>query len=151
MTNQDWINLFRNIPESEWSKTVVVLSNGAEISIDAFVRYDANFLIVRGRVGGTVEESRGFMVPYTQLVYTRLERTVKIEEMVDMFGEANTGITGVNPAKPKSTPTGAALPPTPIPGTINPNDPAAASRLLLEKMRANRAGILPKQPASTAN
>ena len=129
MTNQEWIDLFRSIPEPEHGKTVIVLSNNSELCVDTLIRFDANFLVLRGRVGGTIEESRGFVVPFHQIVYVRLERNVKIQEMEVMFGVANFAI-----AEAKA---GDSLPAA-APAAALPSDPAAASRMLLDKLRANR-------------
>ncbi|WP_020468161.1 hypothetical protein [Zavarzinella formosa] len=130
MTNQEWIDLFRAIPEREHGKTVIVLSNNSEICVDALIRLDANFLSLRGRVGGTIEESRGFIVPFHQVVYVRIERNVKIEEMEAMFGVGNHGGTSA------ATPTVTA---SVTPAAALPADPAAASRMLLDKLRASRS------------
>lgn len=130
MTNQEWIDLFRSIPEPEHGKTVLVLSNNSEICVDALIRFDANYLVLRGRVGGTIEEARGMVVPFHQVVYVRIERYVKIEEMEEMFGPANFSIATIK--------AGDTAPPKAAQAALLPTDPAAASRLLLDKLRANR-------------
>lgn len=139
MTNQDWIDLFRSIPEVEHGKTVIVLINGNEISVDALIRFEEAYLVVRGRVGGTVEEARGMVVPFHQIVYIRIERVVKIEEMESFFGPANFSITATKENDSSSAKTATSQ------SAALPTDPAAASRLLLDKLRANRTAQQAKQ------
>ena len=59
----------------------------------------------------------------------RLERTVGLEELESMFGP-------ITPVKTTETPVVSSNHPTPI----APTDPAAASRPLLERIRAMRIG-----------
>lgn len=141
MTNQEWIDMFRAIPEPEWGKIVLVLSNNSEVCVDALIRFDQNYLVMRGRVGGTIEESRGFVVPYHQIVYLRLERAVKIEEMANIFGESNVGGEAAVGKRPEVA----------TPAVILPADPATASRQLMEKLRASRAAASGKTPVPQAN
>ena len=134
--------MFRAIPEPEWGKIVLVLSNNSEVCVDSLIRFDSNYLVMRGRVGGTIEESRGFIVPYHQMVCLRLERAVKIEEMAAIFGEANVA-GGASPALVQDFAS--------VPSVVMPSDPAAASRMLMEKLRANRASANGKITAPQTN
>lgn len=156
MTRDEWMTMFRGFPEAEHNRLVLVLQNGAEISIDTVFRFEPHFLILRGRVGGTIDEARGFFIPYSEMVYVRFERVMKLEELNEMFALANgeTGLplpaetttttvtktpTPVNLPRPSTsrTPTPLSLqrPTVPLP---SPNDPAAASRLLLQRIKAAR-------------
>lgn len=133
MTSAEWIDMLRIIPESEHGKLVVVLLNGMELCVDTIIRYEDHFLILRGRQGGTIEEARGFFVPYDQMLCLRLDRILKVEEIEQFFGPPTDSMTPV----PRDTPLEAA---TPLPAV--PTDPAVASRLLLERIRAVRASSL---------
>ena len=136
MTNSDWIELFRVIPEVEHSKLVVVLQNGTEFSVDTLCKLEPNYLVLRGRMGGTIEESRGVFIPYSKMLCLRIERIVKVEEMIAMCGAAAEAAQA-EAAAAVLVAEAAVVPPTPVP--IAPNDPQAASRLLMDKIRANRA------------
>ena len=128
MTSDEWINTLQLIPEGEHSKLVVVLVNGTELCVDAIVRYEPEFLVIRGRQGGQVEEGRGFFVPYRQLLCLRLDRIVKVEELNQFFG--NDGLAAARPAP---------VAPEAAEPVAVPTDPAIASKLLLERIRAVRA------------
>ncbi len=134
MTNIEWIDMFRVIPEHEHSKLVIVLLTGMELSVDTLLRFETNFLVLRGRVAGTVDEARGFFVPYAQMLCFRLERTMKLEELTAFFPKAGAIADAVTPTKEEP-----ALTRSSHPTPVAPTDPATASRLLLEKIRATRA------------
>src|SRR5262249_50500543 len=72
MTNQEWIDMLKVIPEEDQNTLVVVLQNGAEVNIDTFIRFESNYVIIRGRVGGTTDEGRAFFIPYDQMLYFRI-------------------------------------------------------------------------------
>lgn len=131
MIAAEWIDMLRLIPEVEHVKLVIVLRNGTELCVDTIIRYEDSFLVLRGRQGGNTDESRGFFVPYDQMLCLRLDRIVKVEEIEEFFGPPTASLSPVpeTPVVPVSNQ------PTP---TV-PTDPAIASRLLLERIRAVRA------------
>jgi hypothetical protein len=135
MTSVEWIEMFRVIPEAEHSKLIIVLRNGMELCVDTLIRYEDSFLVLRGRQGGTVEESRAFFVPYDQMLCLRLDRIIDVGEIEQLFGPSAASITPV----PGETPI---VPPSDRPTPTVPTDPAVASRLLLERIRAVRASSL---------
>jgi hypothetical protein len=137
MTAPEWIDMFQLIPEEE-QKLVIVLQNGSEICVDTIVRYESSFVVLRGRTGGSIDESRGFFVPYGQMTCLRLDREFRLEDLQNMFG------TDAEAAKVADTPVARSEKPTPV----APTDPAAASRLLLEKIRATRANSVAPRFAS---
>lgn len=133
MTSDEWISMFRLIPETE-QKLVIVLQNTTELCVDTLVRFEPGFLVLRGRAGGSTEESRGFFVPYDQMTCIRLDRVIKVEEIQAMFG-SQADAAGVSEAT-----VACSEQPTPV----APTDPAAASRLLLDRIRAARAITSPR-------
>lgn len=141
MTNADWIEMFHVIPERDHAKLVIALQTGSEITVDTLVRFERNFLVMRGRVSGTTEEARGFFVPYSQMLCLRIERVMKLDELQEMLpvGPGRHPTPTNRPAAADET----KEEPIPFrsshPTPLAPTDPAAASRLLLEKIRASRA------------
>src|SRR5262245_8464673 len=85
MTNQEWIEMLRVIPADDQNQLVLVLQNGCEVSIDTLYRFEPNFLVTRGRVGGTTDEGRGFFIPYDQMLYFRIERVTNLAELKDIM------------------------------------------------------------------
>jgi hypothetical protein len=131
MRNEEWIEMIRLIPTSQHPQLVVVLQNGGELSVDMIYKCEPNYVVLRGRVAGTTDEGRGFFVPYDQMLYLRLERKMKVEDLAALFGETPpTSVAGADSEK--------ALVATEI--TIEqPTDPATTTRnALLERIRAAR-------------
>jgi hypothetical protein len=134
MQNQEWIEMFRVLPPEMHNQVVIVLLNGSELTIDTFCRFEANFLLARGRVGGTLDENRPFFIPYDQMLYCRLERSMKVEELEDMFVNRPNSATAATEAVRPAAPTPAALPVVP-----SKADSTATRTALLERIRAARA------------
>ena len=86
MTNLEWMDMLRVIPEVDQNTLVLVLQNGCEISVEFFFRFETNFLVLRGRVGGTTDEARAFFVPYDQMLYFRIERVTNLIDLQEMMG-----------------------------------------------------------------
>ena len=138
MTAEDWIDMIRLVPEAEHGKLVIVLKNGTELCIDTIIRYEPQYLVLRGRQGGTIEESRAFFVPYDQMLCLRIDRVVKVEEIQEFFGTPSETLM---PTPSREAPI---LPAANIPAVAVPTDPAVASRLLLERIRQMRANSAPR-------
>jgi hypothetical protein len=137
MTSDEWIDMFHLIPEGE-QKLVIILHNGTELCVDTIVRFELSFMVLRGRAGGSIDEARGFFVPYDQISCLRVDRMLKVEDLQAMLG------TDGEIGQEAETPVTRSERPTPV----APTDPAAASRLLLERIRATRANAAPPRFAS---
>jgi hypothetical protein len=138
MTAEEWSDVIRLIPEAEHGKLVIVLQNGTELCVDTIIRYESQFLVLRGRQGGTVEEARAFFVPYDQMLCLRLDRIVKVEEIQEFFGTPSEALM---PVPLRELPI---IPAANQSITNVPTDPAVASRLLLERIRQMRANSAPR-------
>jgi hypothetical protein len=143
MLNPEWIDVFRLIPPEEHTKLIIALQNGTELSVDTLIRFEPHFLLMRGRVAGTIDEARGFFVPYSQMLYVRLERVVSVEEMDAMFPHQIIPLA----EEVKGAHETAVLPPSERPTPTVPTDPATASRLLMERIRAMRASSAERFPS----
>lgn len=137
MDNQEWIEMFRVIPAEQHNQVVVVLQNGSELSIDTFFRFEPNFLVARGRVAGTIDENRAFFVPYNQMLYYRIERIMKIEELDEFFSGRAEPAAPATTADPVASPAAAVVT---VPPVIDPN---ATRNALLERIKAARASQAP--------
>lgn len=132
MINQEWIDMFRVIPEENQNTIVIVLQNGAEINVDVMFRFEPNFMVIRGRVGGQTEEGRAFFIPYDQMLYFRIERVTNIAELRDIMD----GSALRKAIPPVETPEEPLLPSAAIPGVT---DATANRNALLDRIRAARA------------
>jgi hypothetical protein len=139
MTNQEWIEMFRLIPDEEQNQLVLVLLNGSEISVDVLFRYEPNFLVLRGRVAGTTDEGRAFFVPYDQMLYYRIERVVNVAELREIVCKGRAISDVVVPAV--QAPASESPVPTVAPSTNGTavGDAAATRNALLDRIRAARA------------
>lgn len=129
--------MLRKIPEEDQNALVLVLQNGSEIAVDTMFRFEPNFLILRGRVGGTTDEGRAFFVPYDQMLYFRIERITVLAELRDMLG-ASTVLAAA--LVPETATLAAPVPEPPAPPAAPTVTDATANRnALLDRIRAARA------------
>jgi hypothetical protein len=143
VTNQEWTEMFRVIPEADQNTIVIVLQNGCEINVDTFISFEPNFLVMRGRVGGQTEDGRGFFVPYDQMLYFRLERLTNLAELRELMGGRSAKAARA-PAAPAET--APAADPAALESVVSPASPpvapvtdATANRnALLDRIRAAR-------------
>lgn len=82
-----WIDLLRKIPTEYHDKLVLVSSVGLEISLQAVVRTEEHYAVVRGRLAGTNEVGRIFFIPYDQINFLGIQKVVLASEVHAMFGE----------------------------------------------------------------
>jgi len=142
MTNQEWIDMLRVIPEEDQNTLMLVLNNGSEVSVDTFYRFEPNFLIMRGRVAGSTDEGRGFFIPYDQMVYLRIERVIKVEDLRNLMGGA------VSNHAPDRPPIVVPEQVVPLPNLPVAGDPSATRNALLDRIRAARATQMAGRQAS---
>jgi hypothetical protein len=150
MTNQDWIEMLKVFPQEEHNTLVIVLQNGAEVNVDTLFRFEPNFLVMRGRVGGNVDEGRGFFIPYNQMLYFRIERVTNIAELRDiMDGSSFRRNMPEEETFPTAEPE---LPvaPVPVEGPAAVTDATANRNALLARIRAARTTQLaPRRGGAT--
>jgi hypothetical protein len=142
MRREDVLELIQKLPKHDHSKIMVVLTSGIGINIDVLFKTEPEYLVVRGREAGTSDENRAFFVPYGEISYLKLERTVKVTELQKWYGvpvdatleDAPVGENGAA-AAPEPAPAEPAPGPAPTPAV----DPAVIARQnLLERIRAAR-------------
>ena len=83
-------DIVSKIPKVDISKTVLTLRFNASITLDLVVRYEADYLVVRGREAGTNDDARAFFVPYEEILFMKLDRTVRLSDLQKMYGETVT-------------------------------------------------------------
>jgi hypothetical protein len=150
MQNTEWIELLRRIPVNRHEKLMVVTSVGIEIAVQNFLRLEPSCLMLRGRLAGTTDTGRVFVIPYEQINYLNFSFEVPIEQFEAMLGPTEFPI--VDKA---ALPEQAEEPPETAEDASEASDeeekPSAARRpvkeTLLERLRA-RAGVQkpPKKP-----
>jgi hypothetical protein len=144
MLRDDITDILGRIPTHDLGKTQIMLRNGYSFSVETVIRFEEHYFIIRGREGGTTEESRGFFIPYEEIVTLKLEKAVRVSEMNRMYG-VDSGVDAedklaVGAKKEEKPVTSTPSPTTPAP----PVDPAQiAKNNLLARIRAARtaAGV----------
>jgi hypothetical protein len=86
MRREDLLELIQKLPPSDLSKIMLVLHNGIGIIVDTLFKTEPEFLVIRGREAGTTDENRAFFLPYGEVAYLKLERSVKLTELQRMYG-----------------------------------------------------------------
>ncbi len=134
MTADDLHDVLDKIPADDLTKVVLCLKYGSALTIDSIARKEADYLVFRGRENGTSDEGRAFFVPYEDILFIKLDKPVRIEELKMLYGEKVVMKASVLDAPPPSDSTAA----TPAP-TTNMDPAAIAKQNLLARIRAARS------------
>ena len=92
MTAAQWTKLITSIPEECWDGMFLELNTGMNLAIARVMKFADDYLLVRGRVGGTDEEDRLFVVPYESLMMVMFTRPMDDEKVTSIFGELLGGV-----------------------------------------------------------
>lgn len=92
MNREHWVDLFQKMPEAMHDQIVFSLSTGIDVYNQRFLQYGDEFLLIRGRLGGTDESERIFMVPWPELKMIFFSRPVEDDTVFKMFGELIGGV-----------------------------------------------------------
>ncbi len=131
MTADDVFDILDKIPPEDLNRTVLVLRHNAAVTIDQIARREDNYLVVRGRENGTTDEGRALFVPYEEVLYVKVDRITRVEELKRMYGEKV--VVPESPTDVKKTADEKKVDATPAPAM----DPAAiAKQNLLARIRA---------------
>jgi hypothetical protein len=166
MQSSAWIALLRRIPPDQQHTLAIMTTVGIEINLQAILRVEGDYVVIRGRLAGTTDTGRVFFVPFSQINYLGFNREVGEAQITALYGEG----PAVEVAQPKSeavTPAPAAAEPaasnpTPPPAAPPPPEPGPPPEPrsspgslkiprksgLLERLRARAlAGTNPRPPA----
>ena len=137
--------IFRRVPPELQCKLCLALRDHTTITVDVLFRMEKNCLILRGRESGTNDEGRAFFIPYSEVVYVRLEKIVSIAELTAMYGPPDQPISEEDNPFGEMNVTETPKPSSTMSETANPHaDPGSiAKQNLLERIRAARtsAGV----------
>jgi hypothetical protein len=121
MQSHVWAALAQQIPVAVVDKFSIVTLSGAEIALQAILRIERDFLIVKGRLSGSQEAGRVFFVPYAQIDYLGSLQPFKETEYEELFG----GMIFPDAAPvPEGKPASVEM--APSPSSLNLPSPAAA-------------------------
>src|SRR5579871_6912696 len=69
MRSSVWVSLIRIFPPEIQEKLMAVMTSGNEINISGVIRFEQDFLVVRGRLAGTTDDAGVVFVPYDRIDY----------------------------------------------------------------------------------
>src|SRR5205823_894312 len=137
-----WPRLLRLVPPTDQDNLMLVTSNRTEFAIQAILRLDSEFVIIKGRLAGSQDQGRVFFIPYDQIDHVGFYRAFKDAEFTEMFagldealaaaelpaGEANGTKSPIKSSvlerfRSRSTTIIAPSPLAPRPGGSNPSLP----------------------------
>src|SRR5947207_14968964 len=135
MQGISWIALLARIPPEQTENLLLLLNNGSGIAVKGIVRAENDYMVVRGRLMGIVEEGGGFFfIPYDQINYLGFQKLIKETVIHAMYeGQAAALVptagtqkaadeTAESAASPAHAPT---PPPVTVPGPGSAHPPAA--------------------------
>ena len=164
MQSSAWIALLRRIPPDQQDTLAIMTTVGIEINLQAILRVEGDYAVIRGRLAGTTDTGRVFFVPFSQINYLGFTREVREPQIRALYGEGPAGELAqpkpeaVTPAPAAaepaaSDPTPPAAPPPPDPGPSSESRPPGSLKIprksgLLERLRARAlAGTNPRPPS----
>jgi hypothetical protein len=160
MQSADWIALFERLPADLHDKLIIMTNSGMEVNVQAVLRIEPEYLVLRGRPAGSTEAGRPFFVPFDRITYVYLYRPLKDAEVQQLFGAppaaAGPASVGVapEPAPPpepvvEARPEPAPPPPSPPPPLPSPPPPplrlpTGSRSAIVERLRQRGLGQAPE-------
>jgi hypothetical protein len=86
MQSAAWKAIFNRVPREHHEIMMVVTSIGIEINVKTIQLLEPDYVVIRGRLGGTTDAGRVFFVPYDQINYITFNKEIREEHVADMLG-----------------------------------------------------------------
>lgn len=87
MQNPAWVALLRRFPVELHDSLALVLNTGAEIVLQSIPRIEREFVVVRGRMAGSLDAARIVIVPFDQIVYLAINKRMTEAEAQTFLGK----------------------------------------------------------------
>jgi hypothetical protein len=84
--NAAWLELLRLLPEAQHQNLLIMTADASEVFVSDIVRMEPEYLVLRGRVGGTSDTGLVFFVPYDRIAFVRLQKPVPEELVYGLYG-----------------------------------------------------------------
>lgn len=85
MQPSSWLALFKRMPQSQHDNMSLVTSIGVEVALQQIIRLERDFMVVRGRLTGTMDTGVVIMLPYDQITYMNFIKRMPDEEVNELF------------------------------------------------------------------
>ncbi|MFO0968520.1 MAG: hypothetical protein U0793_23430 [Gemmataceae bacterium] len=86
MHGAGWIDVIRRFPPALHDVISFATVSGSEIMAQDILRLDEDFIVLRGRMGGTQDAGRIIVLPYAHIVDLMVSKQLKDEEVQAIFG-----------------------------------------------------------------
>src|SRR5271166_732235 len=87
MQGTSWVAMLRRIPAALLDKTVLVTTTATEIHLQNILRLEREYVVVRGRMGGSQDMGRVLIVPYDQINYVGMMKSLTEAEVQALLGK----------------------------------------------------------------
>jgi hypothetical protein len=106
MQANTWLALFKRLPQSQHDNLSLVMCGDTEIAIQQIIRLERDFMLVRGRMTGTVDTGVIIVVPYDQIIYMNFVKKLPVDEANELFKgfQAPPLVAAATPAAPTPPP-----------------------------------------------
>ena len=81
MTSESWRKIFQSFRTEDHKLLVVGITTGMEVAVQELAFVDEEMVMIRGRIAGTADSGRAFLLPYTQIASIYVNRPVRTEEL----------------------------------------------------------------------
>jgi hypothetical protein len=153
MQSEMWVWLLRRVPADQYNQLMLLTRSGMEIAVQTLLRIEAEFVAIKGRLAGSQDAGRVFLIPFTNIDYVGFQKDVKESEFDAIFGTGSlTPVTGAAappaPGQPVSTESASGAAPgssveVPVTTSISQKTPLPLKSEVLERFRSRIAGASP--------
>src|SRR5438034_11308962 len=86
MQSSAWIALLRRMSASLHGNLTIVTRIGQVIAVQDVFRLEEDFAVLRGRMSGSTDAGRVFLLPYDEMHYLAFQKPMKENEIAAIFG-----------------------------------------------------------------
>jgi hypothetical protein len=123
-----WKSLLRRIPPDQLDNLMVMTAQGTEINVQAVLRMEKDYMVLRGRIAGSNDAGRVFILPYAHLDHMGFQRPLNDAQVQAVFD----GAPAAAPPTPAEQASVAPAEPQPQPAEPAPAPAKAAPGLLAQ-------------------
>ena len=85
MQASSWLALFKWMPQDQHDNLSLVTNVGTEVALQQIIRLERDFMVVRGRMTGTMDTGVVIVIPYDQISYMNFVKKMLVEEANELF------------------------------------------------------------------
>jgi len=114
-----WKSLLRRIPEQHIDNLMMMTAQGTEINVQTLLRMEEDFVVLRGRLAGSNDGGRIFILPYVHLEHMGFQKPLTEAQLQEVFNIAPSAAPQTASAAPpplQSEPAHGPPPAAPPPG-----------------------------------